>query len=404
MKHLIILGDGMADEPMACLNNKTPLQVANIPNIDFLTKNGVCGTLETIPEGYPPGSEIANMTLLGYDVKREFEGRGSLEAASMGVELGPKDVALRCNLITIENDLIKNHSAGHITTNEAGDIIDYLNEKLSDNNIRFFKGVSYRHLLVIKGGDKRIACTPPHDVPGSPFREVMVRFEEEEAQSMAVTLNNLIIKSQEILAEHPVNIKRAAEGKAPANSIWPWSPGFKPKMQTLQEKYNTVRSGSVISAVDLIKGIGVYAGLESIYVEGATGLHNTNYHGKAMAAIEELRSKDFVFLHLEASDEASHQGDVELKIKTIEYLDYKIVAPIFNEVKNWDDKVSIAVLPDHPTYCRTTTHINNPVPVVIYNPDLTPDSVSVYDEFSVLNGALGQMKGEEFMRKFLLNR
>lgn len=402
MKHIVILGDGMADEPIDSLNGKTPLQAANTPYMDILASKGVCGTLNTVPEGFAPGSEIANMTLLGYDVRTEFEGRGSLEAASIGVALLPGEMAMRCNLICVENGVIKNHSAGHISTEEAGELIEYLNEKLGNDAIRFHKGVAYRHLLVIKGGNKNISCTPPHDVPGTPYSEVMVSSDICEAESTVHTLNYLILKSQELLKSHPVNLNRIALGKDPANSIWPWSPGYKPSMRTIPEKYPTVKSGSVISAVDLIKGIGIYAGLESVSVDGATGLYNTNYEGKAAAAIEELKKKDFVFLHLEASDEASHEGDVALKIKTIEYLDSRIVGPVYEAVKNWDERVAIAVLPDHPTFCRTRTHDRGAVPVIIFNPELEPDSVDVYDEFSVKTGALGSMQSDEFMKTFLL--
>ncbi len=402
MKHIIILGDGMADEPIESLNGRSPLQVAVTPYMDMLAKKGRCGTLSTVPDGFAPGSEIANMTLLGYDVRTEFEGRGSLEAASIGVNLLPGEMALRCNLICIEKGIIKNHSAGHISTEEAGELIGYLNEKLGDDSIRFHKGVAYRHLLVIKGGNKNIECTPPHDVPGTPYSEVMISSDICEAEPTVHTLNYLILKSQELLKSHPVNLKRIAIGKDPANSIWPWSPGYKPSMKTIPEKYGTVKTGSVISAVDLIKGIGIYAGLESISVEGATGLYNTNYEGKAAAAIEELKKKDFVFLHLEASDEASHEGDINLKIKTIEYLDSRIIGPVYEAVKDWNESVAIAVLPDHPTFCRTRTHDRGSVPVIIYNPNLEPDSVEVYDEFSVKSGALGKMQGDEFMKKFLL--
>lgn len=402
MKHLIILGDGMADEPIDSLNGKTPLQAAKTPYMDMLASKGRCGTLSTVPDGFAPGSEIANLTLLGYDVSSEFEGRGSLEAASIGVTLLPGEMAMRCNLITIEKGVIKNHSAGHISTEEAGELIEYLNEKLGDGSIKFYKGVAYRHLLVVKGGNKEISCTPPHDVPGSPYSEVMIKSDIPDAKTTVQMLNYLILKSQEILNTHPINLKRISLGKDPANSIWPWSPGYKPTMKTIPEKYSTVKSGSVISAVDLIKGIGIYAGLESISVQGATGLYTTNYEGKASAAINELKKKDFVFLHLEASDEASHEGDVELKIKTIEYLDSRVIGPIYEQIKDWEEMVSIAILPDHPTFCRTRTHDRGSVPVIIYNPYIKPDSVDVFDEFSVKVGELGAMKGDDFMREFLL--
>ncbi|HEY5499673.1 MAG TPA: cofactor-independent phosphoglycerate mutase [Bacteroidales bacterium] len=398
MKYIIILGDGMADEAIAALGGKTPLQAADIPYMDKLAAMGCCGQLETVPDGFLPGSEIANLSLLGYDVRSEFEGRGSLEAASMGVKILPGEMAMRCNLICIENGLIKNHSAGHISNEEAGELIRFLEKELGSDTVKFHEGISYRHLLVMKGGNKNLNCTPPHDVPGTPFRDVMIQALVPEAQATADELNRLILRSQELLANHPVNLKRMAAGKDPANSIWPWSPGYKPTMKTLMQQFPKIKTGSVISAVDLIKGIGIYAGLESIEVEGATGLYDTNYEGKAEAAIEELRRKDFVFLHVEASDEAGHEGNVELKIRTIEYLDKRIIGPIFEEVKNWDEPVAIAVLPDHPTYCSTKTHVKEAIPFLIYKPGQTPDEVSVYDEFSVLKGSYGLLKGNEFVK------
>ncbi|MCX6309058.1 MAG: cofactor-independent phosphoglycerate mutase [Bacteroidia bacterium] len=402
MKYIIILGDGMAEEAIDALGGKSPMQVADTPYMDMLALKGRSGMLATIPEGFAPGSEIANMSLLGYDVRTDFEGRGSLEAASIGVVLQPGEMAMRCNILCIQDGLIKNHSAGHISNEEAAELVHFLEAELGSDLVKFHVGISYRHLLIVKGGNKKIYCTPPHDVPGTPFKEVLVKALEPEAQATADELNHLILRSQVLLANHPVNLKRIAEGKDPANSIWPWSPGYKPAMKTLMEQYPTIKTGSVISAVDLIKGIGIYAGLESIEVEGATGLYNTNYEGKAQAAIKELRKKDFVFLHLEASDEAGHEGNVPLKIKTIEYLDSRIVGPIYEEVKTWDEPVTIAILPDHPTYCRTKTHVNEPVPFLIYCPGVEPDAVEVYDEFAARKGAFGLLKDNEFVKELFL--
>ena len=400
MKHIIILGDGMADERIAKLNNKTPLEAANKPYIDLLAKKGNCGLLHTVPEGFKPGSEIANMCVLGYDVRTEFEGRGSLEAASIGVSIMPGEMAMRCNLICVQDGKIKNHSAGHISNEEAKELIEYLQVELGNDIFTFHNGISYRHLLVMKGGDKRITCTPPHDVPGTEVNKVLVKADTSEAEETAKLLNELTLKSQELLENHPVNLKRKAEGKDPANSIWVWSPGYKPSMKTLKEKFG-IGSGAVISAVDLIKGIGVYAGLESIEVEGATGLYNTNYEGKAEAAIEALKKNDFVFLHIEASDEAGHEGDVDLKVKTIEYLDSRIVKPIYEEVSKWNEPVSIAILPDHPTPCAIKTHTASAIPFIIYNPEIEADKVEVYDEFSVKEGSFGIIKEDEFIKSFL---
>ena len=400
MKYLIILGDGMADEPIASLGNKTCLQAANKPNIDKVAALGRNGLLDTIPEGYAPGSEIANMSVLGYDVAKVFEGRGSLEAASMGVAIEDGEMAMRCNLICIENEKIKNHSAGHISNEEANELILFLQKELGSDEVNFFPGVSYRHLFKMQGGNKKLKCTPPHDVPGTPFADVMIQAETPEAQATADFLNELTLKSQALLENHPVNQKRAAAGKDKANSIWLWSPGYKPEMKTLLETYN-LNSGAVISAVDLIKGIGVYAGLKVIEVEGATGLYDTNYEGKAQAAIDALRTDDFVYLHIEASDEAGHEGNVSLKIKTIEYLDSRVVKPIFDEISTWNEPVTIAILPDHPTPCVYKTHTNSPVPFIIYRPGEKADNVQVYDESAAENGSYGLLKGAEFMNKLI---
>lgn len=401
MKHLIILGDGMADWTVPSLGNKTLLQYADTPYMDKLARMGRTGILKTVADGFHPGSEVANMSVMGYDLPTVYEGRGVLEAASIGVDLEPDDMAMRCNIVCVEGETLKNHSAGHITTEEADQLIKYLDEKLGTDRIHFYTGVQYRHLLVVKGGDKRIACVPPHDIPLQPFRPNLVKPLCPEAQETANLLNGLILKSQELLANHPVNRKRMSEGKDPANSIWPWSPGYRPKMEPLSEKYPSIRKGSVITAVDLIRGIGHYAGLRCIDVEGATGLYTTNYEGKAQAAIEALKTDDFVYLHIEASDEAGHEGDVPLKLKTIEYLDKRAIGPICEAVKDWEEPVAIAVLPDHPTPCELRTHTNEPIPFLIYYPGIEPDSVETYDEISCKKGAYGQLEKDEFMNLFM---
>ena len=400
MKSIIILGDGMADEPIEALGGKTPMQYADTPYMDKLAEMGVTGRMKTVADGFHPGSEVANMAVLGYDLPTVYEGRGVLEAASIGYDLKPSEMAMRCNLICVEGDILKNHSSGHITTEEADELIRFLNEKLGSDRIHFYTGVSYRHLLVVKGGDKRLDCTPPHDVPLHSFRPLMIKPEAPEAQETADLLNNLILQSQEILKDHPVNLQRIAAGKDPANSIWPWSPGYRPAMQTMQEMYG-FKQGSVISAVDLIRGIGVYAGLEVIDVEGATGLYDTNYEGKAHAALEALKTNDFVYLHVEASDEAGHEGDVDLKIRTIENLDKRAIGILFEELQKWDEPVAIAVLPDHPTPCAIRTHTNTPVPFLIYKPGQEPDSVTRFDEFSVLEGKHGILEKDEFIKELL---
>ncbi len=397
MKYLIILGDGMADDPVAKLGNKTPLQYASTPYMDLLASKGQNGILDTIPTGMDPGSEIANMSILGYDVPNVYEGRGVLEAASIGVNVLPNELAMRCNLVCIDGSLLKNHSAGHISTEEASILISFLNKSIGEDIFTFHTGVSYRHVLKFKGGNKHIYCRPPHDIPETPFHPHLVKPTDESGIETANALNKLIFKSQEILANHPINLKRISEGKYPANSIWMWSPGYRPNMKPLKDLF-PIKKGAVISAVDLIMGIGVYAGLEVIKVEGVTGLYDTNYEGKAQAALKSLQTNDFVFLHIEASDEAGHEGDVELKVKTIEYLDSRIVKPIYEEISTWREEVTIAVLPDHPTPCEIRTHTKDPIPFIIYHRNIVPDNVNTYDEFAAKRGALGLLKGDEFMK------
>lgn len=403
MKHIIILGDGMADRPIQSLGGKTPLQYANTPAIDYVAAHGINGVLKTVPEGFTPGSEIANLGILGYDVAQVYEGRGSLEAASMGVDIDDDEVAMRMNLICVEDGKIKNHSAGHISTEEARQLIAALQQSLGSDKINFFTGVSYRHLLKIKGGNKYVKCTPPHDVPGEAVDIHLPVAETAEAEPTAELLRQLIRRSYDVLSQHPINIKRVSEGHDPANMLWPWSLGYRPSMQTLHDLYG-IGSGVVISAVDLIKGIGIYAGLKPIEVDGATGLYDTNYEGKAQAAIEALRGDtDFVFLHVEASDEAGHEGDVALKIKTIEYLDSRIVAPILKAVKQIDEPVAIAVLPDHPTPCDVRTHTSELVPFAIYNPMVAADGVTLFDEESARTTGLSLAHPTDFMKLFLAN-
>ena len=404
MKHIIILGDGMADHAVERLGGKTLLEYANTPNMDNLARIGRTGRLATVPDGFLPGSEVANATILGYDMNKVYEGRGPLEAASIGYEMEPGDLALRCNIICLENGKIKNHHGGHLTTDESTELIDLLNERLGSDRVRFVKGIQYRHLLIIKGGNKYINCAPPHDHPNEEWRKLLIRPEkghEHEALDTATLLNELIIKSQDVLYNAPLNVKRRAEGKDEANSIWPWGGGYRPQMKTLSEMYPQIKRGDVISAVDLIRGIGHYAGLHNIIVPGATGLADTNYEGKTQAAIEALRKDDFVFLHIEASDEAGHDGDLELKLCTIENLDSRVVGPIFEEVSKWDEPVAIAVMPDHPTPVEIRTHVKEPVPFIVWYPGISPDSVQTYNEVSCVSGSYGMLYLTEFMNRFM---
>ncbi len=399
MPHLIILGDGMADWHVPSLGGKTLLQYADTPAMDWLACHGRCGMLKTVPDGFHPGSEVANSSILGYDQHLVYEGRGPLEAASIGVDLQPGDLALRCNLVCIEGDIIKNHSCGRLETEEGDQLIRFLQEHLGNERVHFYTGVQYRHLLVIRGGDKRISCTPPHDVPGQPWRQFEITADVPEAEPTAALLRELVRRSQELLPSHPLNKQRAAEGRDMASSIWPWGGGYRPQMQTLQQRFPAVARGAVITAVDLIRGIGRYAGLRVINVDGATGLYDTNYEGKAQAAIDALRSgDDFVYLHVEASDEAGHDGSIPLKLQTITDLDHRLIRPIIEALGN---DVAIALLPDHPTPCEHRTHTAEPIPFCIYYPGIEPDSVQTFDEDACRAGAYGQLAGDEFINLFM---
>ncbi|MCF7793025.1 MAG: cofactor-independent phosphoglycerate mutase [Candidatus Cloacimonetes bacterium] len=399
MKYIIILGDGMADHPIAKLNGKTPLMAAQVENMDKLARIGKTGMFQTVPLDMPPGSEVANLAVLGYNVHKVYEGRGVLEGASMGVNIEEGDLAMRCNLLCIEDGKIKNHSAGHISTEESHVLIDFLNEKLATDKIRFYPGISFRHLLVVKGGNNDLKFTPPHDVPGTAFKDVMIEAISNEGEKTAKLLNDLILRSQEILKDHPINKQRITEGKDPANSVWFWSSGYKPEMKTLKDKYNV--SGAVISAVDIIKGLGVFAGMDVIEVEGATGLTDTNYEGKAEAAVRALKDHDLVYLHVEATDEAGHAGDVDLKILALEFLDKRVVKYVLEETEKMNEPVSLALLPDHATPCEVRTHTHDAIPFVIYNPEIKPDDVTEYNEESCKNGGFGTIKEDEFIRILL---
>jgi len=449
MKHIIILGDGMADLPVERLGGKTLLQYVNKPMMDQLAREGRCGRLITVPEGFPPGSEVANTAILGYDLNKVYEGRGPLEAASIGYEMREDDFAIRCNIITLEDGKIITHNGGNLQTDDARVLIDYLNETLAKpinererqrlgddcptdfERVKFICGIQYRHLLVIRGGSKHIVCAPPHDHPNEEWRRLLVKAHPSPPkgrdvdvlkgnstgnqtslpsgglewaltpQQTADLLNELILRSQELLAKHPYNLAKAARGERQANSIWPWSGGYRPSMETLMQQYPQVKSGSVISAVDLIQGIGRYAGLQIVKVPGATGLADTNYEGKAQAAIDALRTQDFVFVHVEASDEAGHDGDLELKLRTIEYLDQRLIAPIYNKVSTWQEPVCIAVLPDHLTPVEQRIHVGQPVPFLFWYRGIEPDDVQQYDEVSCVSGSYGLLKLNEFMQEFM---
>ncbi len=394
MKYLIILADGLADEPMPELDNQTVVMAAHTPNIDELCRRSVCGMLKTVPDSLHPGREVANMSIMGFDAEKCYQGRGVLEAAAMGIDILPGDLVMRCNLVCVSGNHLVNHSGGHISTHEAGLLIDALNESMGDDTVQFHKGVSYRHVLVVKGGLTGIDFTPPHDVPGALIADVMPRCHNNNPTFKLITA--LMQESRRILENHPVNLARKANGKYPANMILPWSAGYKPDMPLLSSMYG-FSSGVVISAVDLIHGIGRLGGLKSLFVEGATGLYDTNYRGKTQAALSALENNDFVFLHIEAPDEAGHEGDYRLKIRTIEDIDQLVVAPVLDYLAKSNDDIAVAFLPDHPTPCRLKTHTRASVPFMICRPDMAPDGVTQYDELSVQQGSVGHLEGTQFI-------
>jgi 2,3-bisphosphoglycerate-independent phosphoglycerate mutase len=420
MKHIIILGDGMADHKVASLDNKTLLEYARPEYMNRIAREGRCGRLITVPEGFPPGSEVANTAILGYDLNKVYEGRGPLEAASIGYDMQDDDFAIRCNIITLGDGKIITHNGGNLETDDARPLIDYLNEHLAKpindkegcERVKFICGIQYRHLLVIKGGNKNIVCAPPHDHPNEEWRPLLVKpalavscspadTKRLSPQATADLLNDLILRSQELLAKHPYNLAKAAKGERQANSIWPWSGGYRPNMQTLTQQFPQIKSGAVISAVDLIQGIGRYAGLRIIKVPGATGLANTNYEGKAQAAIDALKTDDFVFVHVEATDEAGHDGDIKLKLKAIDYLDKRLIKPILEATEQMDEPVCIAILPDHPTPVELRIHVNEPVPFIIWHRGIEADSVQQYDEVSCVSGSYGLLKLQQFIQEFM---
>jgi len=362
MKYIVLLGDGMSDEPLEQLGGKTPLEHARTPNMDRLAREGELGLAQTVPPGYPPGSDVANLSVFGYDPAECYTGRSPLEAASMGVELGPQDVAFRLNLVHLLPHYGKlymaDFSAGHIPTAESEELLKALQQELGDEQFRFYPGVSYRHLLVWRGGRDALSFTPPHDITNQPIDAFLPEGEGAEI------LMNLMNSAQLVLNNHPVNHRRQVEGKAPANSIWLWGHGRSPKMQTLKERFGL--SGAVISAVDLIKGIGIYAGLEVINVPGATGYIDTNYLGKAQYALEALQRHDYVYVHVEAPDEAAHSGNLEAKIQAIEDFDAQVVGTVMEGIGALGDH-RILVLPDHPTPVARMTHTSDAVPYILFD-------------------------------------
>ena len=400
-KYMVLLGDGMADYPVAELGGKTPLQAAKTPNLDRLSRRGRLGLVRTIPLGLPPGSDVANLSIFGYDPALHFTGRAPLEAAAMGVKLGPDDVAFRCNLLTLsgqeEKAFMDDFSAGHISTREARQIIADVEKSLGSPEFNFYPGVSYRHLLVWRRGGRSLSLitTPPHDITGKPIAEYLPRGEGQEE------ICGLMEEAQKILQHHPVNRERQKSEKKPANAIWLWGQGKAPSLLPITKRFGL--KGSVISAVDLMKGIGFYAGLEIVNVPGATGYLDTNYAGKAEYALREISKKDFVYVHVEAPDEASHNGNLKDKIQALEDFDGKIVGPILRGLEKYGN-FRLLVLPDHPTPLVLKTHSSEPVPFVIFSSEdggRGPKEEQFFDELSAQKTGLLVEKGHELLEKFI---
>jgi 2,3-bisphosphoglycerate-independent phosphoglycerate mutase len=400
MKYIVLLGDGMSDEKLAELDGRTPLQAAATPNMDYMAQRGRLGLAQTVPAGLPPGSDVANLSVFGYDPHSCYTGRSPLEAASMGVELGPDDVAFRVNLVTLAPHgaklYMQDYSAGHITTDEGRELVSDMQARFGDAEFQFYPGISYRHLMVWRGGRDKITAVPPHDITG---KEILDSLPKGEGADRLIYLMNA---SQMLFKEHPRNKARVAAGKLPANSIWLWGQGKSPRMECYRDKFGL--SGAVISAVDLIRGIGVYAGLEIIKVPGATGYIDTNYRGKAEAALKALETMDYVYLHVEAPDEASHSGSLENKLKAIEDFDAQVVGPVLEGIRRFGD-YRILCCPDHPTPVKKMTHTSDAVPFILYGgEEAVQAGVAGYDEDSAKGTGLVVNDGYRLMEMMLAGK
>jgi len=395
MKYVVVIGDGMADYPLEELGGETPLQAAEIPNMDFIASQGTTGLLKTVPDNMGPGSDVANLSIMGYDPQKFYTGRGPLEAASIGADLKEDEVAFRCNFITQEDGRLADFNADHISTAEASELIHALNRSFYPYG-KFYLGTSYRHLFVFKEEKAaHLESTPPHDVVGEPISQHLLKPRENQH---AVLLNQIMADSEEILSTHPINKKRIQGGMRPANMIWLWGQGLKPQMPSFKQKYGL--KGATITGVDLIKGIGVYLGLTNIHVPGATGFYDTDYCGKAKYALEALEKHDLVFIHIEAPDEAGHAGNLEEKIKAIERIDSKIIKKLLDELPDFGDH-GLSILPDHSTPLTVKTHTQDPVPYAMFSTRGGKDEVRSYNEYSITECSKGILEGYKFMENFL---
>ena len=400
MKYIVVLGDGMADYKLEELGNRTPLQAANKPHIDALAREAEVGLCRTVPAGFKPGSDVANLSVMGYDPHDCYTGRSPLEAVSIGIDLKDTDVTLRCNLVTLseeekyEDRTMLDYSAGEISTEEARKLISYLKEHLDSDMFTLYAGVSYRHCLVVKEGKTGHELTPPHDITGKPVRGHLPE------GPLGEKYRAMMERSAELLREHPINRARVAAGKNPANSVWFWGEGTKPALENFEKKFG--KKGGVISAVDLVKGIGILAGMQVIEVEGATGNYDTNFAGKATAALDALLGGlDFVYIHMEAPDECGHQGDVKHKIYSIEQIDEKVVAPLCAGLRKAGEKFRMLICPDHPTPIAVRTHVSDPVPYLLYDSGKRGAGAPAYDEDSAAQTGVFVEMGWELMKKLL---
>lgn len=384
MKYVILVGDGMADRPLKQLGGKTPLEYARTPNMDFIARHGVCGMVRTVPKGMKPGSDIANLSLFGYDPGKYFTGRGPLEALNVGIKLSDDDVAFRCNLVNVKNGKMADYSAGHIRTEYASQLIKYIDNELGNKKIRFYPGISYRHLMIIKGIGDKVKCTAPHDISGQMIKDYLPKGPESEI------IEQLMFESKELLEDAEWNRTRA-------NMIWLWGQGKKPKVPSFRKKYGM--TGSVISAVDLIKGIGIAIGLKPINVPGTTGYFDTNYKGKAEYALASLKNRDFVFVHVEAPDEAGHIGNIKAKVKAIADFDRLVVGTILKGIKRFGEH-KILVLPDHPTPISIKTHTDDPVPFALYSSDRDIAGAERYRERSIAKSKVKFKSGPDLIDYF----
>ena len=393
MKYIVVIGDGMADRPVEGAGGSTPLRAARTPNMDRLAERGVVGLVKTIPEGMDPGSDVAILSILGYDPLIYYTGRAPLEAAARGISLDQDEVAFRINLISTDGERILDYAAGHIPSPEARELIEYLDERLGDRFKKFVPGISYRHLLIWRGGPVDVKCTPPHDIVGAPLEENMPKGEREQE------LTEMIWASFEILKDHEINLKRVDEGKPPANMIWPWGQGRRPRLTSFQIKERIL--GAIISAVDLVKGIGIYAGLKVIDVPGATGYKDTNFEGKAEYALRALDKFDFVVIHVEAPDECGHEGDFEEKVKAIENLDKRLLERVLNGLTELEEGWRILVVSDHLTPVEVRRHTADPTPFVMAGEGVRPEGPDVFDEFAASESGLFVDPGHKLLSLLL---